>query len=202
MGSGVPIPSVTFATSAHVMRGMEEETDVEVERKVWPELELEIHVCRCLPSGPPGTICETLIVDRFWEAWFAYQNRRCLICLFSKGLCFGTWGRTNRPRGPLGTGRYTRDAEVAEDAHMAHLRLGSTLIGLVSSWARFAEFGMISGKTTPGWPRWRRIRNEPCVRMYSHTVIHVHVPSYTCGCTYGVACACGSSYAYEWWVAT
>ena len=23
---------------------------------------------------------------------------------------------------------------------------------------------MTSGKTTPGWPRWRRIRNEPCVR--------------------------------------
>ena len=24
---------------------------------------------------------------------------------------------------------------------------------------------MTSGKTTPGWPRWRRIRNEPCVQL-------------------------------------
>ena len=43
--------------------------------------------------------------------------------------------------------------------------LGSFLIGLSSncipsSW--FAELEMSSGKTTPGWTSWRRIRNEPC----------------------------------------
>ena len=54
---------------------------------------------------------------------------------------------------------------------MAHFQLGSFLIGLVSNWVHyncfpskwFAELEMTSGKTTPGWPHWRRIGNEPCV---------------------------------------
>ena len=37
---------------------------------------------------------------------------------------------------------------------------------------------MTSGKTTPGWARWRRIRNEPCVQIWLVLRPFVRVHSY------------------------
>ena len=79
--------------------------------------------------------------------------------------------------------------------HMARFQLGSFLIWLVSNWAPFELPSflivcriMASGKTKPGWPRWRRIRNEPCVdgdhtnHPHPHrTCIKVY---YMCSCVY------------------
>ena len=56
----------------------------------------------------------------------------------------------------------------------AHFWLGSFLIGLDSDCTPsklFAELEMTSGKATPGWPRWRRIRNAPCISL---SIISVH----------------------------
>ena len=58
--------------------------------------------------------------------------------------------------------------------HMAHFQLGSFLIGLVSTWAQFCLYSILmTGRitndrwwTTSGWPRWRRIRSEPCVQFH------------------------------------
>ena len=54
---------------------------------------------------------------------------------------------------------------------MAHFQLGSFLIGLDSnSIPNALPSQKRRGNTTPGSPRWRRIRNEPCVRYLAHCV--------------------------------
>ena len=58
-------------------------------------------------------------------------------------------------------------------SNWAHFWLGSFLIGLDSYCVpsqRSAELEMTSSKTTPGWPRWRRIRSEPRLFMRNHEV--------------------------------
>ena len=51
---------------------------------------------------------------------------------------------------------------------------------------------MTSGKTTSGWPCWRRIRNEPCVHL---SIKQCSTPTMCCthGGTFMRLCACGST---------
>ena len=55
-----------------------------------------------LPSGPPGSIFQTLVFDVLTKLKLHKQNQQILMCWLSKGIYFGPWGLTKRPRGPQG----------------------------------------------------------------------------------------------------
>ena len=59
----------------------------------------------------------------------------------------------------------------------AHFQLCSFLIGLNSNCIpsqRFAQLEMNSGKTTPGCPHWRQLRNKPCVHLCACACVRLY----------------------------